>query len=293
MKEITILSGKGGTGKTTLTAALASVAHNAVLCDNDVDAADLHLILHPKVLQEHVYDGAWEASINPDKCTQCNECITHCRFDAIQINDAGYPEVNPFSCEGCRLCERICPTNAITSERSKNNHWYVSDTRFGPFVHAKMGPGEENSGKLVSTVRKKAREIAKEIKADFIINDGPPGIGCSAISALSGINMVVLITEPSQSGYFDAKRLVELAQSFNIPVLGVINKSDINSEMTQVISDFFDSQQIPVLAHIPFDKNVVHAMIEGKTLTEYDSTSTLAKCVRSIWSQIEQFAAKN
>ena len=293
MKEITILSGKGGTGKTTLTAALASIAPNAVLCDNDVDAADLHLILNPCVLQTHIYDGAYEAIIDPKKCTQCNDCITHCRFDAIHINSTGFPEVNPFSCEGCRLCERICHADAITSERSKNNHWFVSDTRFGPLVHAQMGPGEENSGKLVSTIRKKAREIATEIKADFIINDGPPGIGCSAISALSGTNMVVLITEPSQSGYFDAMRLVELAQSFKIPILGIINKADINNEMTQIISNFFESEQIPVLARIPFDKDVVHAMIEGKTILEYDSTSTLAECVRQIWTQIEQFAAKN
>ncbi|SMO34742.1 MinD superfamily P-loop ATPase, contains an inserted ferredoxin domain [Saccharicrinis carchari] len=287
MKEITLLSGKGGTGKTTLTAALASIAHKAVLCDNDVDAADLHLILHPKVRCKHVFQGAWQATIDSNKCTQCDACITNCRFDAIHMNATGYPEVNPISCEGCRLCERICPANAIISERSQNNYWYESDTRFGPLVHARMGPGEENSGKLVSTVRKKAREIAKEIQADFIINDGPPGIGCSVISALSGTHLLVLITEPSQSGLYDAKRLVQLAQSFNIPVRGIINKANINSEMTRMISQFFDSEQIPVLAHIPFDKNVVQAMIEGKTIVEHDSTSELTRCVQKIWEQIK------
>ncbi|GAF05303.1 ATP-binding protein [Saccharicrinis fermentans] len=288
MKEITILSGKGGTGKTTVTAALASLAGNAVLCDNDVDAADLHLILDPKIQEEHVYEGAWQASIHQDECEQCQLCMEKCRFDAIHLNKEGYPEVNPFQCEGCRLCERICPAQAITSVQSKNNHWFVSSTRFGSMVHAKMGPGEENSGKLVSVVRKKAKEIATENTADFIINDGPPGIGCSAISALSGTDLVVLVTEPSKSGLYDAKRLVELAQSFDIPIGGVINKEDINTEMSDEIVAFFASKHIPLLAKIPFNKEVVKAMVKGETITEFNDHSVMAQCIHHIWNAVKQ-----
>lgn len=289
MKEVTILSGKGGAGKTSVTAAIASVAENAVFCDNDVDAADLHLIFNPEVKETHTFYGAWVASINEDKCTNCGICKSHCHFDAIHYKEEGGLYINPFQCEGCRLCERVCPVGAITSERSENNFWYVSDSRFGPFVHAKMGPGEENSGKLVTEVRRKAREIAKETGADFVINDGPPGIGCSAISSVTGTNAVLLVVEPTRSGLHDARRLVELVNSFKIPLFAFINKDDINGEVTREIEDYLTQNDIPLLGKWSFDKSLVESMIDKKTVVEYAPESETARSVKSVWEQMKEF----
>ncbi len=257
MKEITILSGKGGTGKTSITAAIASVAENTVFCDNDVDAADLHLILHPDVREEHIFSSAWIVSIDEDTCDNCGICKDNCRFDAIHYNENGTLEINPFQCEGCRLCERLCPATAISSARSRNNYWYVSDTRLGTLVHAKMGPGEENSGKLVTLVRQRAKEIALDTKAKYVINDGPPGIGCAAISSITGTSAVLLVIEPSKSGLHDIERLIELIDSFKIPAYALINKYTINHDITQQIEHYLKNMKIPLLAKIQFDKQMV------------------------------------
>ncbi|WP_010664179.1 ATP-binding protein [Marinilabilia salmonicolor] len=289
MKEVTILSGKGGAGKTSVTAAIASVAENAVFCDNDVDAADLHLIFNPEVKETHTFYGAWIASIDEDKCTNCGICKSHCHFDAIHYKEEGGLYINPFQCEGCRLCERVCPVGAITSERSENNFWYVSDSRFGPFVHAKMGPGEENSGKLVTEVRRKAREIAKETGADFVINDGPPGIGCSAISSVTGTNAVLLVIEPTRSGLHDAQRLVELVDSFNIPLFAFINKDDINVEVTREIEDYLEQNDISLLGRWSFDTGLVESMIEKKSVVEYSPDSQTTRSGRMVWKQMKEF----
>ncbi|WP_462318026.1 ATP-binding protein [Marinilabilia sp.] len=286
MKEVTILSGKGGAGKTSITAALASCMPNTVFCDNDVDAADLHLVFNPEVKETHTFYGAWVASINGDQCTNCGICRKHCHFDAIHYKEGGGLYINPFQCEGCRLCERVCPTRAITSEQSTNNHWFVSDSRFGPFVHAKMGPGEENSGKLVTQVRQKAQEIAKNNNADFILNDGPPGIGCSAISSVTGTNAVLVVIEPTRSGLHDAERLVELVQSFEIPLFAVINKCDINEEMTAVIEMYLQEMNIPLLEKIPFDTRMVESMIDRKSIVEYSESSETTKRIRSVWQKL-------
>lgn len=287
MKEITVLSGKGGTGKTSITAALASLAKDAVFCDNDVDAADLHLIFHPENTEEHRFFSGWTAEIDTEKCTSCMLCIDYCRFDAIHVNLNGELEINRFQCEGCRLCERVCPEEAISSERNSNNFWYVANTRFGPFVHAKMGAGEENSGKLVSQVRKRAREIAVENQSAFILNDGPPGIGCAAISSLSGTDLAVAVIEPTKSGLHDAKRLFELIDTFKVSSCAVINKFDLNLGKTIQIEDFLNEEKIPLVAKIPFDKQVVDAMIEGKTIIEHRPDADISKMIREMWEKVK------
>lgn len=286
MKEITIISGKGGTGKTSVTAALATTGHNLVLCDGDVDAADLHLILQPKILESYVFEGAWVASIDQHLCTDCGICTEYCRFDAIAMDLSGKRTIDPFKCEGCRLCERICPSHAIHSEKSTNNSWYVSETRAGMMTHALMGPGEENSGKLVSQVRKKAREIAKESGANLILTDGPPGTGCAAISSITGADAVLLVIESSMSSLHDAQRVVELVREFQLPLYAIINKYDIHKEVSNEIANFLEARSIPLLGRIPFDTSVVQAMIEGKSITEYLPGSEISNILLTAWTRL-------
>jgi MinD superfamily P-loop ATPase len=286
MKEISILSGKGGTGKTSIAAAVASLAGNAVFCDNDVDASDLHLILKPETKEEYVFESGDKAVINAEKCTGCGICISYCRFDAITANTSGLAAVNPYLCEGCRLCERICPEKAIHTEHHANNRWYISGTRFGKMIHARMGAGEENSGKLVTRLRKTAREIATNNGADYIIGDGPPGIGCPVIASLTGADAVLLITEPSLSALHDATRLADLVHSFSIPLFVVINKFDINREIALRIERFFKEKDIPVIGKIPFDSRFIKAMIKEQTIIEYAPGSRTGKIISRAWEKI-------
>jgi MinD superfamily P-loop ATPase len=289
MQEITILSGKGGAGKTSVAAAIASLAKNAVFCDNDVDAADLHLIFNPEILEEHEFSSGGKAVIDPEKCSVCGLCEEHCRFNAIHPGVSGIPEVNPFQCEGCRLCERICPEQAITTVQYYNNKWFVSETRFGPLVHARMGAGEENSGRLVTEIRKRAHEIAVNTSAEFIINDGPPGIGCPVIASVTGTGKVLLVIEPSLSGLHDSKRLLELVQSFRIPVFAVINKYDINPEITAQTEQFLHKNSIPLIGKIPFDTRLVDAMVAEQSLIEFASDSESGQEFKSIWEKLKKF----
>jgi MinD superfamily P-loop ATPase len=286
MNEITILSGKGGTGKTSITAALASLFKNTVYCDCDVDAADLHLLLKPETIEKHVFAGAWEAKISQDACKQCGLCAEKCRFGAIHKNGNTYT-INPYQCEGCRLCERICPSNAIHSKQSTRNTWMLSNTRLGKLVHAQMAPGEENSGKLVAKLRNKARETAQSEKLEWIINDGPPGIGCTAISSITGANHIVLVIEPSLSGLHDAKRVVQLANGFNISLSAIINKFDLNLEITKRTENFLKQENIALLGKIPFNKIFIDAMIHEKTIIEYRENNEISAIITTVYDELK------
>ncbi len=288
MLEITVLSGKGGTGKTSITGALAAIAKNAIFCDEDVDAANLHLLLKPNIQEQYEFSGGSKSNINTEICNECGICIDYCRFDAIHYNTLGYLVINQYQCEGCKLCEKVCPIDAITSHKSISGNWYVSSTRFGDLVHATMGAGEENSGKLVTQVRNKAKEIAHKNKLDFVINDGPPGIGCATIAALSGTKRVLLVIEPTKSGLHDAQRLLVLINSFHIKTFAIINKFDLHLEMSEEIENYLKSQSIPLLAKIPFDHKMVEAMNEGKTIIEYFPESETSFQIREIWNQLKK-----
>ncbi|MGD2034036.1 MAG: ATP-binding protein [Bacteroidales bacterium] len=286
MKEITVLSGKGGTGKTSITAALASLTMDSVFCDNDVEASDLHLILKPEIREENIFYGGWTPKINKDLCTQCGICIDHCRFDAIRSGPEGNLIIDRYGCEGCRLCDRLCPAGAVLSERNGTSKWFVSETRFGTLIHAKMGAGEENSGKLVTAVRKKAREIGEKNKAEYVINDGPPGIGCPTIASLSGADLVLIVIEPTKSGLHDVRRLTELIRSFDIPAYAIINKYNINSKVSEEIQNFLKAKAIEVLARIPFDREMVDAMIAGQTIYEYNPDNIISKKIYKTWQRM-------
>jgi MinD superfamily P-loop ATPase len=288
MHEITVLSGKGGTGKTTITGALTALAESVVICDNDVDAADLFILLQPNIEHKEPFISGNTACINPETCTSCGLCHSNCRFDAIQQTDEGHYQIDPFACEGCRLCERLCPHGAISSNKNDGNTWFMSETRFGSFVHAQMGAGEENSGKLVSFIRKKAKEKAVQAKADFIINDGPPGIGCPVIASLSGTKQVLLVIEPSQSGWHDAERLIQLIRQFNIPVVAIINKAGIHSEMETYIEQQLKNLEIDLAAKIPYSQLFRQAMLNQQTIIELAPESMESQIIRKVWNTLKE-----
>ena len=229
MKEIVVLSGKGGTGKTSLTAVFASLMSKAVLVDCDVDAANLHLLLNPLVEERHDFVGAAKARVDTTACNGCGLCIEGCRFEAIRLN--GIAAVDPLHCEGCGICARICPVGAVSLESRVCGQWFLSRTRNGPMFHARLAPGQDNSGKLVSTLRQSARTLDNQIGADWILVDGPPGAGCPVISSLTGSDYVVMVTEPTLSGSSDLQRAVAVADHFPVPTGIIINKADINPEI--------------------------------------------------------------
>ena len=291
MKELVVISGKGGTGKTSITAAFASLAQNAVLADCDVDAADLHLVLEPNVKQRSDFSGGKRASIITDKCNRCGTCAQMCRFDAIHFDGPGNENrektysIDPISCEGCKVCVEFCPVGAIAFEDVINGQWFISDTRFGPMVHAKLGIAEENSGKLVTLIRQKAQEIADQQKRDLLIVDGSPGIGCPVIASITGADLVLVVTEPTLSGIHDLKRVVELTANFGIKTLVCINKADINPEMTDRICEDARKQGLKVVGEIPYHEAFTKAQVMKATLIEYTG-GKIAERVKTLWREV-------
>ena len=286
MKSITVVSGKGGTGKTILAASFAVLADSKVMADCDVDAADLHLILKPEIQREEVFEGGRAAQINRARCAECGECIEVCRFDAISDDFV----VDPIGCEGCALCCNICPEDAIEMVPSMAGRWYISDTRHGPMVHARLGIAEENSGKLVALVRQQARLIAERDNLEYVIVDGPPGIGCPVISSVTGTDLVVAITEPTISGLHDLQRVVSLATHFGVRSLVCVNKYDLNIEFTDQIKSYCDSVSSTFLGQIPFDTIVIKAMVNGKAVVEYSENGGVSEEIRRIWTQVDAIA---
>ncbi len=288
MKEYLIISGKGGTGKTSLTASFAVLASRTatpLLCDADVDAADLHLLLAPEVEEKHDFMGGSLAVIRQDDCTECATCRNLCRFDAISQDFV----VDPIACEGCGVCVDLCPEQAITFPRQKSGEYYFSTSRTGPMVHARLGIAEENSGKLVSIIRREAREIAKEKNCDLIITDGPPGIGCPVIASLTGTQRAILVVEPTLSGMHDIERVVQLTNHFRVETMLCVNRYDLNEEITEKIEDLARLNGVAILPRIPFDPDFVRAMIEKKTIVEYNEQSPSACKVKEVWAQIVSY----
>ena len=281
MKQIVVISGKGGTGKSVLTASFAALAKNKVMVDCDVDAADLHLLLHPVVKERHEFRSGKTARLDKKICTQCGKCVAPCRFDAIKDDLT----IDLISCEGCGLCSLVCPAGAITMEENVAGEWFISDTKYGPFVHAKLGIAEENSGKLVAKIRQIAKEIAEKESLDHVIIDGPPGIGCPVIASLSGVDCALVVTEPTLSGLHDAKRVIEVAEHFKVLVKLVVNKHDLNNEMTDHIEQFCKDRGIALIGKIGFDKAVVESMVAGKTIVEHCDGRIKEEIVK-IWKEL-------
>jgi len=283
MKELTVISGKGGTGKTTIAAAFASLAENAVIADCDVDAADMHLILKPEILETMDFSGLKVAAIDESLCTGCGLCRDSCRYDAISSDI----KIDVYECEGCGVCEYVCPEGAIRMVERKAGEAYSSTTRFGPMAHARLGIGEEASGKLVMVVRNNARKLAEKYDRDLIIIDGPPGTGCSVIASITGVDMVMVVTEPSVSGIHDLERVVGVAAHFNIPAVVCINKYDINEDNTRFIEKYCKENGIGVVGKLPYDDTPTSAMMEEMTVTEY-SDGEFASGVKSLWENVKE-----
>jgi len=285
MKQLVIISGKGGTGKTILSASFAVLARNKVMVDCDVDAANLHLLLNPEIRERHLFSAGHKARLDQEKCTGCGECLEVCRFLAIEQDNEDRVVIDPIFCEGCGVCSHICPVEAINMEKNISGDWYVSRTKYGPFVHARLGIGEENSGKLVTEVRKKAKEIGESNHSDYVIIDGPPGIGCPVIASLSGTDLALVVTEPTISGIHDMERDIQMAQHFKTKVACCINKFDLNLAFSDRIEEWCGENSIPLVGKIPYDEVVTKSVVEGIPLPEY-SDNSVSREMRNIWQKV-------
>jgi MinD superfamily P-loop ATPase len=280
VKQMTILSGKGGTGKTTLAACFAALSENAVFADCDVDASNLHLLLNPEVKETFEFKGLKQAVIDPEKCTRCGLCMDLCRFNAIEEY-----RVDPIHCEGCKVCVVNCPAEAIDFVDRVCGHAYISETRYGPMSHARLTPGMENSGKLVTLVRQNAQRLAEENGCDLVLVDGPPGIGCPAIASLSNVEASLIVVEPTLSGIHDLKRALELLRHFEVEPLICVNKYDLNTDNTDEITGFCKENDIAMVGCVPFDPEVTKAMVRGEPIVDYRPGSPASAAIVKAWAE--------
>ncbi|HDO19848.1 MAG TPA: 4Fe-4S dicluster domain-containing protein [Thermoplasmatales archaeon] len=283
MKQIVVISGKGGTGKTTLTAAISTIAKNKVIADCDVDAPDLHLILNPKVKKTMVFHGLKLAVIDNKKCIRCMRCYKSCRFDAINED----LDISKDKCEGCGVCEYVCPVNAVSMADRDTGYLYMAETRLGPFSYGILKTAEEASGKLVSAVRENAKDIAEEKGLDTIIIDGPPGIGCPVIASITGVDLALIVVEPTKSGIHDMERVLKVTRHFNVRAVVCINKYDISPEYTTRIEEYCKNEGVEIVGKIPFDEDIVRAMVEGKSIIEFNRDSDTSKRISGMWNKIK------
>jgi MinD superfamily P-loop ATPase len=291
MKELVIISGKGGTGKTTFTASFAILAKQAVFADCDVDAADLHLLLKPNIQYREEFRSGVTAVIDQEKCIHCGKCQEVCRYDAIDdsfdtTQDKLYM-VNGFACEGCGICSHLCPVEAIEMRENVCGEWFISETTYGPMIHAKLGAAEENSGKLVALVRQQAKQLAEKQGKSLVLIDGPPGIGCPVISSVAGTDMVLIVTEPTLSGLHDLQRVAGLTAHFSIPTGVCVNKYDLNQQITDEIKTYCSEHDLSFIGEIPYDLVVVEALVHQTPVIKY-SQDSISKTITRIWQQIEQ-----
>jgi len=286
MKEIVVVSGKGGTGKTSITAALSYLGNkDIVLADCDVDAADMHLLMQPDFGRPTDFYSGELAEIDQEICTQCGACADVCRFDAIPIIDTQYT-IDPLNCEGCGYCPRVCPENAISMHEQNVGQCYVSKIKTGAtMVHARLGIGADNSGKLVAYVKNEAKRIAESENRKYVLVDGSPGIGCPVVSSLSGANFVVLVTEPTVSGLHDLKRVFQLVKKFKIPAGCIINKADLNETVRMEIERFLQEENIAAITSLPYDGKFTEAIVQGKTIPELGENNLTEK-IETAWQKI-------
>ena len=291
MKEVVVISGKGGTGKTSIVAAFATLAKGKALADCDVDASDLHLVLEPCVRYQEDFSGGKRARIRAEACTGCGKCHALCRFEAVHCDSPGKGDggracrIDPIACEGCGVCARFCPEKAIAFEAVVNGRWFISDTRHGPMVHARLGIAEENSGKLVSLVRRQARKIAEEQGLALILVDGAPGIGCPVIASIAGAGLALVVTEPTLSGAHDFGRVTDLAAHFGIPTAVCINKWDLNPEMAARIEKKAQQRGVSVVGRVRYDAAVTQAQIMKATVIEYTG-GAVSQDIQAVWRHV-------
>jgi MinD superfamily P-loop ATPase len=288
-KELVVISGKGGTGKTSLVACFAALAGETIISDCDVDAADLHLILEPTIKERGSFSGGVIAEIDQDQCTQCGKCYEACRFDAIEkITESGEDmfTINKTACEGCGVCSLVCHDNAIKVRDSVNGEWYISETRFGPMSHAKLGIAEENSGRLVTLVRSKKDSFVEKVNRGFALIDGSPGTGCPVIASITGADYALIVTEPTVSGIHDMERVLAVVNFFHVKSGIVVNKYDLNKEMTEKIKFIANEHQCDFLGVIPYDTSITEAQMEKLSVVEYKE-GLLTESIKEIWNKVE------